>query len=1156
VPRRGASYDEALAAVQQRLRLIDETEDLRLAVVPEALREALALNRALRAQPDPLPAFHALGRLHWLRGLARDGRKRSLDLEFAVDYLAPCFLHGAGPIPPPLLPTLARGWFGSALEWLTRADAAADPEELDRALSLLEKIADAVDSDRERALTLSNLGIGLRRRFEILGGPADLDRAAEAGARSVSTAAGDPGERVMLLVNYAGTLQLRYRNGGDDADLQRCVAVCRRAVELAPDRPEPAELLGIALRTRFERHRDGADLDEAVEVARAVTRRLRPGDPAYSRAWTALGNARAFRDPDAAVEALRTALADLAADRPERPFTVANLVTAMWMRHEQRGAIDDVDAIVELLRDTLDAPVPELGMRFHLLDSLGVALRARAVLTGARSDLDAAVDLARDVVGATQPGHVLRARHLINLTAALTERARRTGSAADADEAVDAAERAVADGPAGPDLARALANLGNARLQRLGGTHDDGTADDTADDVDAAVDALRRAAAGLDPSHPDQVLVQLNLSAALRLRSSRSGSAADLDAATAAAGRAAELLPDGHPQRAGVYLTLGNALRTAHERSGDRSARDRAVSAYTIAAGDLAAPPSLRALAACSGAWLSHGDDPAGAAALYEAAVLLLPEMTGGGLARADQQAHLGDFGGLAGTAAATALDDARPGESASDRATRSLALLEAGRGVLLSQAFDTRTDLGDLRGHHPDLAERYATLRDRLDSPAPQEAGPGPGTADRWGQAATLEHAAGRRRRLAADLAEVVARIRELPEFERFQLPPSPAELLDQGRHGDIAVLTVGDRRCDALLITAAGIRCLPLPDLDETELRSRAREFQDALARRSAGGAEDDLDLVLDGVLRWLWDVVAGPVLTALGRDSTPEPGHWPRLWWVPCGLLSLLPLHAAGYHADAGAGSGADAGTGRPPRTVLDRVVSSYAPTVRALRYARRTAAGARARPAGRSLVVAMPTTPGGPHDLAFAADEAERVRAALPGADLLLAAPDGAPAASAAGVPTLPEVRARLPHCRIAHFACHGRTDPDEPSHSALLLTDHATAPLTVAALADLRLDRAELAFLSACGTARNQLGTLVDESIQLTSAFQLAGFARVIGTLWEIDDEVAPAVAEAFHTALGGDPARSAEVLHGLVRELRDDDPSAPSGWAAHIHVGA
>jgi hypothetical protein len=39
---------------------------------------------------------------------------------------------------------------------------------------------------------------------------------------------------------------------------------------------------------------------------------------------------------------------------------------------------------------------------------------------------------------------------------------------------------------------------------------------------------------------------------------------------------------------------------------------------------------------------------------------------------------------------------------------------------------------------------------------------------------------------------------------------------------------------------------------------------------------------------------------------------------MWWVPTGNLSYLPLHAAG----------------RDDECVLDRVVSSYTPTVRSL------------------------------------------------------------------------------------------------------------------------------------------------------------------------------------------------------------------------------
>ncbi|NED00616.1 CHAT domain-containing protein, partial [Streptomyces sp. SID6648] len=110
---------------------------------------------------------------------------------------------------------------------------------------------------------------------------------------------------------------------------------------------------------------------------------------------------------------------------------------------------------------------------------------------------------------------------------------------------------------------------------------------------------------------------------------------------------------------------------------------------------------------------------------------------------------------------------------------------------------------------------------------------------------------------------------------------------------------------------------------------------------------------------VLEWLWDNAAGPVLGLLGHDRRPSAeADWPRVWWVPGGVLGLLPLHAAGHHTDP-------ADDARR-RTVLDRVVSSYTPTVRALRHARRTSGGRVLPPDAsvRGLIVAMPTTPGVP------------------------------------------------------------------------------------------------------------------------------------------------------------------------------------------------
>jgi CHAT domain-containing protein len=147
---------------------------------------------------------------------------------------------------------------------------------------------------------------------------------------------------------------------------------------------------------------------------------------------------------------------------------------------------------------------------------------------------------------------------------------------------------------------------------------------------------------------------------------------------------------------------------------------------------------------------------------------------------------------------------------------------------------------------------------------------------------------------------------------------------------------------------------------------------------------------------------------------------------------------------------------------------------------------------------------------------------------------------------------------LPRFPWAHFACHGFNSIDQPSASSLLLHDHQSQPLTVIDIARLRLDRAEFAFLSACSTARTSAG-LADEAIHLASAFQLAGYRHVIGTLWEVGDRSAARIAARVYATVAGNDAGvdiSAEALHHAVRELRARAADRPSAWASHIHIGA
>ena len=192
----------------------------------------------------------------------------------------------------------------------------------------------------------------------------------------------------------------------------------------------------------------------------------------------------------------------------------------------------------------------------------------------------------------------------------------------------------------------------------------------------------------------------------------------------------------------------------------------------------------------------------------------------------------------------------------------------------------------------------------------------------------------------------------------------------------------------------------------------------------------------------------------------------------------------------------------------------------------------------------LVVTVARGPG-EAELPGVVDEARRLAERFPGRTAVLA--DGA--ATFAGV------AAALPECGWAHFACHAAADLSDPSAGHLVLADHRTRPLTVLDLARLRLDGAELAYLSACSTARTG-PRLADEAIHLASAFQLAGYRYVIATLWPVVDRPAVHIATGVYEVLAADGAPAAAyALHRTIRAQRDRTPDRPSAWAAHLHSG-
>jgi tetratricopeptide (TPR) repeat protein len=1107
---------------------------------------------------------------------------------------------------------------GLGIALRARAVRTGSRADLDRAVAVGRQAVRATpESDPARAGRLSNLGLALRERFERTGDRTDLDDAVARGQEAVAALRAEDRDGPAVLSNLAVSVRERFVRTGDRADLDTAVDHFRRALRaVPPGRPGESERtdylanLGAALVERFDRTGEDADLDEALRRLRDAEAATPADHPQRARRLSTLGTALLSHfertdgeaDLDDALERLRDAVAATSADHPERALHLANLGLALRTRFERTGDSADADAAVAAGTDAVRATPEGHTERPGRLSNAATALLERFGRFGRPADLDGAVGWLRAAVQATAPDHPERARHLSNLGLALRERFEHGGDPADADAAVAAGREALAALPGDhPGRAAARSNLGATlfvRALRRAGAPGGGPG------ATPAGGAARAGVSGTGPQALDAPVAPSRVAGSSVVgpepadRGLTGAQPTDLDEAVDHLRAAVEDTAEDHPDRTGRLFNLGGALRARYLMSGGRGDLDAAVSAYTRAYRAGSGPPSLRIEAARAAAALleaaatadgTAGHRAAGAAAdAAEAAVRLLPEAAPRALGSSDQQHALARFTGLAGTAAALALAD--PGGTPRSRATRALRLLEAGRAVLLSQALDTRGDLAELTERRPDLAAAFVRLRAALDRPVTGDADLAPARGSEPGAAGAARRPAGPdRHRQAREFAGVLAEIRALDGLEGFGLPPTTDELLAEAARGPVVTFTTGPRRGDALLLTADGIASLELPLLTPDALAGHIASFHRALemasdadadraARRAAQAA------MLD-TLGWLWDAAAGPVLQELGHRTEPAEGaEWPRVWWVPGGPLALLPLHAAGHHTDA-----AD---GRARRTVMDRVVSSYTPTVRALRHARRPARPAPRTAADRALVVAMPSTPGLPGGgrLDHVPAEVEALHRHLPRAVLLrepepadgdgpsAPGPAGAREPAAASAPTSAPTEAALPtkaavlaelgRCAVAHFACHGDSHPTDPSRSLLLLHDHATDPLTVADLAPVRLDHARLAYLSACRTAA-RTAALVDEAVHLTSAFQLAGFPHVVGTLWEIDDEIAVTAADAFYTRLRApsgslDPGRSARALHQAVRALRDGD-DLPAGldrvrvpylWAAYLHAGA
>ncbi|KAL4745605.1 hypothetical protein BDW72DRAFT_198489 [Aspergillus terricola var. indicus] len=968
--------------------------------------------------------------------------------------------------------------------------------DLEEAIKALQEAVDATPEHHPNcAPYLHDFGIQLISKYSRTGAIEDHEKAIKVIQDAVNATPEDHPNRAASLNGLALALGDRYLRTGAIADLDEAIRILKDVVKATPeDDPERALYLvnlGNRLDDRYSTSGATADLEEAIRVMQEAVEAIPDNHPDQTMTLNnlaiILGNrysrTGATADLDEAIQVSKKVIDATPEDHPDKALYLNNLAIALGDRYSRTGATADLDEAIQAIYKAIAATPEHHSDRAIYLNTLGKQLGNRYSRTGATSHLEEAIQVIQEAVDATPEDHLDRAMYLDNLGIRLTDRYSRTGAVADLDQAIQVGREAVnARQRDHPSRALYLNNLGSRldeRYSKAGATAD----------LEEAIQVMQEAVDATPGDHPNRAMFLNNLGSEFGERYSTTGAMADLNKAIELLQEAIITVPDSHPDRAAYSINLGNQFGDRYSRTKVRADLNAAIACYESALHQPAALISSRIQAGnnvlqyCAAIldW-QHG---------YEAAhmaVNLIPRLTSWSLETSDKQHMLAQAVGLASDAAAAALN-------AHKGALMALKLLEQGRGVLAASLEEVRVNILGLQQEHPALARQFVRLRNILERPV---------TRSMFADHESSWQAQARQRYDAEkEFDNLIIEIRKKPGFDDFLQAPNEEEIRLAGQNGPIIIINVSRHRCDAIIILENEIFSLPLPNLNRDDIEEKAR-------KRNLGSSR---------VLEWLWDTIMDPILEALGFTESPPDNNWPHVWWIPTGSLSKLPLHAAGYHH------------GGTSKTVLDRVMSSYSSSVKAIIHGRRRLV--KKSTSVHATLIAMEYTPGS-HRLPFAVEEVRLLHGLCKSMDLEPVQPEGHKR----------DILQSLPHCRVFHFAGHGYTDSTDPLKSHLLLKNGKDDPFTVENLLELNLREHSpfLAYLSACGTGRIGDDRFVDESIHLISAFQLAGFRHAIGTLWEVNDEICVDMARITYETMAGANMTDESVCRGLhlaTRELRD-----------------
>lgn len=982
---------------------------------------------------------------------------------------------------------------------------------------------------------VGNLGKHLVRRYDHSGKAEDFDAAILRIQQAISITAEDDVNYLIILDYLGNVLHSRHRQTGNINDLESAMKNSAQVVSATPeDSPRLAVRLsnfGSRLISRYNITRDATDLNSAIDNTRKASLDT-AGHPNPAAVSNNLGNMLLRRyehagnmdDLQEAISSSQRAVSLVPEDHSDVPGYLMALGNALSTRYSRTGNTDDLNAAI-FYTERAESTVSEDHLIYvKVIYSLGHFLSRRYDRTREIADLDNAISYMQKAVDRTSESKPGCATCRNGLGCMLFSRYKQTGVLDDLEKAVLTIQGAMVLVPVShPEHLVCLSNLANMLGARYRSTKN-------MNDFDEAIEIARKVRAATSKENPDFAdwgyRLGRMLSQRLGLIVNKQLSEADLN----------------NPKEKQQCFTTMKSLRYALHNPRESVqhsplARDllEALDSFSEASRCLSAIPRTRVRSARGAVMtLQFLEEWDRASEIAQDAVQLLPLVCGRHLNRQDQQHAIQETSGVAAIACSLSIK--------TGCVEQALQQVEFGRGLILGYSIDNKSDISVLKQADSFVAERFEQLRFTLSKPIPDA------------EPAIRQQAIEERIEAVQLLDDCLTRIRELPGHERFLQEPELNELLEGAAEGPIVVVNITDISSDAIIVSQSGFRSIPLPEMSLKE-SSFLNEVFGRHSSMDEYGEDYDRDIQPEAAptttygadfLSQLWKSCVKPILEELSKEH-PVSEKPPRVWWIGTGVASSLPFHAAGDYSQ-----------GATDENTLSQAIPSYTPTIKALLHARSCSDNAATNrgPKASLLVVTMPETPGYT-SLPGVTKEASAIEIAV-GNEFTT---------KLLTKPSVESVMREIGQTDIVHFACHGSSDPLNPSNSHLLL--HKQTP-SGAAVGELTLQhisesqstgRSRIAYLSACSTAEVRAGSFADEALHIVSAFQVVGFGHVVGSLWSVDDETSVEVAKLFYESLrdgnGQITNRAvAEALRRAVMRIRRYPWLTPREWASYVHFGA